>query len=139
MNMIVKTPLEILRLTLGISGAIAGVNIIVEQLFKSTIFTVFLNAIPAYLRVSFPSDELITWFTIRANRNLYTSWDIALIYFVLTSITFALFIGCWAFLVLTVTGVYNIGVTWLIVWFIFVIIDYMAVSNRPIRLRNKTT
>ncbi len=124
--MTIKTPLEILGLALGISGVIAGVYIIVEQLFKSTIYTVFLSLIPIFARAFFPNDAAITWFTIQANRNLYTNWSIALIYFVLTPIIFALFIGCWLFLVLALLGIFNIGVIWLIAWFILMVINHIV-------------
>lgn len=126
LNMTIKTPLEILGLALGISGAIAGVYIIVEQLFKSTIYTVFLSAIPIFVRAFFPNDAVITWFAIQANRNLYTNWSIALIYFVLTPIIFALFIGCWLFLALALLGIFNIGVIWLIAWFILIAINHIV-------------
>ena len=57
--MTITTPLEILGLALAISGAIAGVYIIVEQLSKSTIYTVFLIVIPIFVRAFFPNDVAI--------------------------------------------------------------------------------
>ena len=123
--MTIKTPLEILGLALSISGAIAGVYIIAEQLFKSTVFTVFLKALPAFLQSFFPNDATILWFTVQANKNLYNSWHIALIYLVLMPTIFALFVGCWIFLVLALLGVFNIGTKWLIIWFILIAVNYM--------------
>lgn len=123
--MTIKTPLEILGLALSISGAIAGVYIIAEQLFKSTIFTVFLRAVPAFLQAFFPNDAAIMWLTVQANRNLYTSWHIALIYFVLTPTILVLFIGFWLFLILALLGIFNIGIIWLIIWFILIVINHM--------------
>jgi len=122
--MTINTPLEIFGLALGISGAIAGVYIIVEQLFRSTIYTVFLSVVPIFARAFFPNDAAITWFTIQANRDPYTNWSNALIYFFLTPILFALFTGFWLFLVLALLGIFNIGVTWLITWFIFIAINH---------------
>ncbi|MBE3140157.1 MAG: hypothetical protein IMZ53_06200 [Thermoplasmata archaeon] len=135
--MAIKTPLEILGLVLGISGAIAGVYIIAEQLFKSTVFTIFLKAIPAFLQSFFPNDAAILWFTVRANQNLYTSWHIALIYFVLTPTIFALFIGCWLFLMLALLGIFNIGIKWLIIWYILVAINYMWSATNQYALEIK--
>ncbi len=123
--MTIRTPLEILGLALGISGAIAGVYIIAEQLFKSTVFTVFLKVLPAFLQSFFPNSTTILWFTVQANKSLYNSWHIALIYFVLMPIILALFVGCWIFLVLALLGVFYIGTKWLTVWFILITVNYM--------------
>lgn len=129
--MSIQTPLGMLGLALGICGAIAGANIIVEQLFGSTLFTTFLKAIPAFLQSFFPNDATILWFTVRANRNLYGSWDIALIYLVLIPTVFLLLVGCWLFLILKLLGIFNIGTVWLIVWFVVVVFDYgVSASNQ---------
>ena len=68
----------------------------------------------------------LLWFTIQANRNLYTNWSIAFIYFVLTPVVFVLFAGFWLFLALALLGIFNIGMTWLIAWFILTFVNHMV-------------
>jgi hypothetical protein len=129
--MSIQTPLGILGLALGICGVIAGANIIVEQFFNDKLFSAFLKAIPVFLQSFFPNDATILWFTVRANRNIYDSWDVALIYFVLVPLLFALLTGCWVFLILALVGVINIGTIWLIIWFVLTAINYgWSASNQ---------
>jgi len=135
--MSINTPLGALGLALGICGAIAGANIIAELLFRSTIFSLFLKVIPAILHSVLPNDAAILWFTDRANKNLYGSWDVALIYFAFMPIIIAFYVGCWVFLILDILGVFDIGTTWLIVWFALVTINFMgaAVGQYALEIR----
>jgi hypothetical protein len=119
-----KTPLEILGLALGISGAIAGSYIIIERLIKTTLFSLFLKAIPLYIQSLIPYDATINRFIVHANRDFYSSWDVAFIYLLLMPIIFVSFAGCWVFLVLKLLGILDIGTIWLIIWFIFIAIIY---------------
>jgi hypothetical protein len=59
-----------LGLALGICGAIAGANIIVELLFRSTVFSLFLKVIPVILHSVLPNDAIVLWFNARTARNL---------------------------------------------------------------------
>ncbi len=122
---------------MGISGAIAGSYIIVERLTGSTLFSIFLKVMPALLRAILPNDETILWFTIRAERNLYGSWDVALIYLLLLPIVFSIFLGCWVFLILKLLGIFELGTVWLILWFFVVAIDYFISSSNQYALELK--
>jgi hypothetical protein len=135
--MSIYTPLGALGLALGICGAIAGANIIAELIFRSTIFSLFLKVIPAILQSVLPNDAAILWFTDRANKNLYGSWDVALIYFAVMPIIIAFYVGCWVFLVLDILGVFDIGTKWLIVWFALVTVNFMwaAVGQYAFEIR----
>jgi len=134
-----NAPLAILGLVLSISGIIAGGYLLLERLFSSKLFSIFLIFTPNFLQAIFPHDPAITWFRIRSNRNLYDSWDVSFIYFLLLPIISTAMIGFWAFLVLRICGVYDLGTSWLTFWFVMLCLNYMwsAVNQYAIEIKAK--
>lgn len=96
----------------------------IERLFSSTLFSIFLKLTPRLIQSLLPRDAAIIWFTTHANRNIYASWNVALIYLLLLPTVFSLMIGFWVFLILRICGVYNIGTAWLCVWFVVLCLSY---------------
>lgn len=136
--MLVLTPLKILGIALSITGIIAGGYTLVEWLVSSTLFSIFRTVIPIFLQSVFPNDSTILWFVNRTTRNLYASWDVALIYFFLMPIELILFAGCWLFLILKLLGRFNIGTPWLIVWFIGIALVYVVSASNQYALEIKS-
>lgn len=138
--------LGMLGLAIVILGLIAAANIVVELLFSNPLFTTFLNVIPVVLQSALPNVPAVLRFAVRAKENLYNSWDIALIYLVLLPAVFTLLTGCWLFLALALLGKFNIGIVWLIIWFVGVAVVYLVsardqymieIARRDRRLRSK--
>jgi len=132
-----KSPLAILGLVLSTSGILAGGYLLIERLFNRVLFSTFLTLTPRLLRAFFPYEPTIAWFEIRSNRNLYQSWDIALIYLLLLPIIFSLFIGFLPFFILKVLGVYDLGTAWLSIWFVFLCLNHLwaAVNQHAVEIK----
>jgi hypothetical protein len=132
-------PLAILGLVLSISGTVAGGYLLIERLFNCTFFAIFLNLTPRFIQSVFPRDPTITWFTIHVNRNIYASWHVALIYFLLLPIVFSVMVGFWVFLILRLFGVYYIGTAWLCIWFVVLCLSYFrsAINQYAVEVKAK--
>jgi len=130
--------LVFLGFVLGSCATIAGINIVVEQLFRGALFTSFLQLAPVLMQSFLPNDTTTLWFAVRANKSLYNGWDVALIYLVLLPMVFMLFVGCWLFLVLALLRVFNIGALWLIIWFVVTAVVYFVSASNQYALEIKS-
>lgn len=132
-----RTALEILGFAFSIAGAFAGGYALIEKLFGLSLFSVFWKIAPVVMQSSSPNMSFTTWFAIRSQRNLHEAWDVALFYFLLVLIIFPLMAGCWLFLILAVLGIYNIGVFWLIIWFVFLSFIYLVSASNQVAVEIK--
>lgn len=90
------------------------------------------------MQSSYPSSTFTPWFSLRAQRNIHESWDVALLYFVLLSIIFPIITGCWVFLILAILGVLNIGIFWLIIWFVSLFFLYLVSASTQVAVEIKS-
>jgi len=131
------SPYAILGLALSISGAISTGYILVERLIGSKLFSAFLLATPVFLQSQFKDDPAIAWFKLRSSRSLYDCWDVGFIYLFILLLVLIMMGGIWVFLVLNILGVYNIGIPWLIIWFVVLCSSHMwsAVNQHYIEIK----
>jgi hypothetical protein len=134
-----KTPLSILGLIFSISGIIAASNLIIERIFRFTLFSVFISFTPNFLQALFKLDPGIAWFKIRSSGDMYDLWDVSLIYLLMLSIVLIALVGFWVFLILRLLGIYDIGTFWLSSWFIVLIVTYFqsAVQQHALEIKYK--
>jgi hypothetical protein len=132
-------PIAILGLVLSISGVIAGGYLLFERIFGSTFFNIFLTLTPNLIHTVFPRDPTMVWFTTSINKNIYASWKVALIYFLLLPIVLFVMLGFWVFLILRLCGIYDIGTAWLCIWFIVLCFAYFwsAVNQYAVEVKAK--
>lgn len=131
------SPCAFLGLALSISGVIGLGYMLVERLITSEVFSVFLRLTPIFLSSQFRYEPAIAWFRVRSSRNLYDCWDTSLIYLFLLSLILAMVVGFWVFIVLRILGVYDIGISALIIWFAMLcVVNFVAaVSQHAIEVK----
>ena len=136
-----QSPFASLGLALLISGVISFGHILIERLVTTELFSVFLAIIPNFLSSIFNSlrdyQPPITWFKYRSSRSLYDCWDTSLIYLFLLSCVLAMAVGFWVFLVLRILGIYNIGTSGLVIWFIVLFFSnvWAAVNQHALEVK----
>jgi len=106
-----------LGLALSVSGVISLGYGFVERLVSAELFSVFLAVTPNFLASLLNYEPAAVWFKGRSTRSLYERWE-SLFYLFLISCVLAIIVGFWAFLVLRILGIYNIGTSGLIAWFL---------------------
>ena len=116
--------LEILGLLLVVSSFIVAGHTLVERIFNYSSIVVLTEYLPKFLKAYIPSNAFITWYEIRSLRlNFYGDWHVVLFLTGCTTLTFALFSGFWALLVLKVLG-FNISNYWLLSYCLFLAFIY---------------
>jgi len=112
------SPFAFLGLALSISGVVSLGYGFVERLISTELFSLFLTATPNFLYSQFRSEPAIAWLKARSGGSLYDRWDVSLIYLFLVSCVLAMTVGFWVFLILRILGIYSIGTSALVVWFL---------------------
>ena len=98
----------------SVIGIIATAHALFERLFKYSLFQVFIDITPVFLR-GFGQNELSVWLDSRVTKdNIYHAWDAFLLYLVLVSFTLILMVAFWVFLILKIFSIYTIPIYLLI-------------------------
>lgn len=127
-----KSPIEILGLIFAVAGVIATAHTMLERIFHYSLFSTLLAITPLFLRSWFPHEPSILWFENRSmNRNIYESWDLALIYLFMLLIIFFLSAGFLIFLIFRLINFYYIPTSLLVAWFLLLLFsNFISAGNQ---------
>jgi hypothetical protein len=109
---------DVIWLVVSLSGAAATAHLVIERMFGSPMFSMFVKVIPRLMTTLYPYEPAFSWFEQKTNaESIEEAGDVCLVFLVALLAVVFLMLGFWVVLVMRLASKWHVPTPVLLIWF----------------------